>query len=118
MAALPQGNNGINGSYTVQSPASQVPLPMTPQSAALGPAVQATVPSTPQSATYNGMFSGNVFERADTLLSINSSSVISSRAGTMTSNFGSNDGTLTPASMLSPMNSLGSRFNSSGKVTF
>jgi hypothetical protein len=25
---------------------------------------------------------------------------------------------LTPASMLSPMNSLGSRFNSSGKVTF
>ncbi|KAJ4306757.1 RAM signaling network component [Collariella sp. IMI 366227] len=47
------------------------PLPMTPQSAALGPAVQATVPSTPQS----GSFSGNVFdvhgsrERSDTLLS-------------------------------------------------
>jgi hypothetical protein len=117
MAALPQANNGINGSYVVQSPASQVPLPMTPQSAALGPAVQATVPSTPQSATYNGMFSGNVFERADTFLSMNGSSVVSSRAGTMTSTLGSNDGSMTTASMLSPMNSFGSRFNS-GKVTF
>ena len=56
------------GTYAVQSPAVHMPLPMTPQSAALGPAVQATVPSTPQSATFNGMFSGNVFERADAFL--------------------------------------------------
>jgi hypothetical protein len=117
MAAPPQSSNGVNGSYTVQSPAVQMPLPMTPQSAALGPAVQATVPSTPQSATFNGMFSGNVFERADALLSMNGSSVVSSRAGTMTSTLGSNDGSMTPASMLSPMNSFGSRYNT-GKVTF
>jgi hypothetical protein len=117
MAALPQSNNGVNGSYGVQSPAVQMQLPMTPQSAALGPAVQATVPSTPQSATFNGMFSGNVFERADTFISMNGSSVASSRAGTMTSSMGSNDGSMTPASMLSPMNSFGSRYNT-GKVTF
>lgn len=91
-------------------------LPMTPQSAALGPAVQATVPSTPQSATFNGMFSGNVFERADTFISMNGSSAVSSRAGTMTSTMGSND-SMTPVSMLSPMNSFGSRYNT-GKVTF
>ena len=78
MAALPQSNNGINGAYTVQSPAVQMPLPMTPQSAALGPAVQATVPSTPQSASFNGIFTGNVFERADALMSMNGTSVVSS----------------------------------------
>lgn len=60
-------------------------MPMTPASAALGPAVQATVPSAPQSAGYNtGMFQGNVFERADALLSMGGSSAFSSRAGTMT----------------------------------
>jgi hypothetical protein len=32
--------NGPNITYTLQSPSSQVALPMTPQSAALGPAVQ------------------------------------------------------------------------------
>jgi len=117
--AAPHTTNGMsNGSsYTTQSPASQVPLPMTPQSAALGPAVQATVPSTPQSASYNAMFSGNVFERADALLSMNSS-VASSRNGTMTSTLGSNDGSMTPGSIISPMNSFGSRFNPAGKVTF
>lgn len=113
--AAPQSSNG--STFTTQSPASQVPLPMTPQSAALGPAVQATVPSTPQSASYNAMFSGNVFERADALLSMNNSS-ISSRNGTMTSMLGSNDGSMTPASMLSPMNGFGTRFNGNGKVTF
>lgn len=119
---LTKSNTTINGSsYTTQSPASQVPLPMTPQSAALGPAVQATVPSTPQSASYNAMFSGNVFERAEALLSMNGGSVLSSRAGTMTSVLGgANDGMMTPASMLSPMNSINLRFNGNGngKVTF
>ncbi|CZS98374.1 hypothetical protein WAI453_005849 [Rhynchosporium graminicola] len=116
--ATPQTNGMSNGNYSVQSPASQVPLPMTPQIAALGPAVQATVPSTPQSAAYNGIFNGNVFDRADTLLSMNGSSVSSSRTGTMTSAYGSNDGTATPASIISPMNSLGSRFNGVNKVSF
>ncbi|KAH7356731.1 RAM signaling pathway protein-domain-containing protein [Rhexocercosporidium sp. MPI-PUGE-AT-0058] len=116
--ATPQANGMSNGTYSAQSPASQVPLPMTPQSAALGPAVQATVPSTPQSASYNGIFNGNVFDRADTLLSMNGGSVSSSRTGTMTSSYGSNDGTMTPASILSPMNSFGSRFNGNNKVAF
>jgi hypothetical protein len=115
LATSQTANPMPNGSsYTTKSPASQVPLPMTPQSAALGPAVQATVPSTPQSASYNAMFSGNVFERADALLSMSGSSAASSRAGTMTSN----DGTMMPTSMLSPLNSMNSRFNGNGRVAF
>ncbi len=114
--AAPQASNG--SSYTTQSPASQTPLPMTPQSAALGPAVQATVPSTPQSASYNAMFSGNVFERGDALLSMsNGGSLASSRAGTMTSALGANDGMMTPASIISSLN-VSSKFNGIGKVTF
>ncbi|KAJ8059712.1 hypothetical protein OCU04_011358 [Sclerotinia nivalis] len=104
-----QANGGSNGSYTTQSPASQVPLPMTPQSAALGPAVQATVPSTPQSAAFGAMFNGNVYERADTYLSNGS------RAGTMTSQLGVNDG---PTIMLSPSHYMNNRFNSNGRVGF
>lgn len=122
--AGPQSTNGmVNGSYTTQSPASQAPLPMTPQSAALGPAVQATVPSTPQSASYDQMFNGSVFERAGTYLAnMSNSSVASSRTGTMSSTLGSNDGMMTPASVLSPMNSMSSmsssRFNVNGKMAF
>lgn len=104
-----QVNGGSNGSYTTQSPASQVPLPMTPQSAALGPAVQATVPSTPQSSAFGAMFHGNVYERADTYLSNGS------RAGTMTSQLGVNDG---PTIMLSPSHYMNNRFNSNGRVGF
>ncbi|KAK8107200.1 uncharacterized protein PG998_009213 [Apiospora kogelbergensis] len=54
-----------------------------PQSAALGPAVQATVPSTPQSASFDRAFSGNVFERADALISMGGLQL--SRTGTMNS---------------------------------
>jgi len=84
----------------------QLPVPMTPQSAALGPAVQATVPSTPQSASFSAAFSGGVFERADALISYGGLSM-SSRSGTMsttgTSSLGSGgDGTLTPNSIMSP----------------
>jgi hypothetical protein len=121
LAGSSQGNGILNGtSYAtmgVQSPASQVPLPMTPASAALGPAVQATVPSTPQSATYNAMFSGNVFERADALLSM-TSSTNTYRSGTMSSAFGSAEGSMGPPSVLSPMSSINSRYNGNGKVTF
>lgn len=118
LASAGPSNGMTNGSTYTQSPASQVPLPMTPQSAALGPAVQATVPSTPQSASFNAVFSGNVFERADTLLSMNSNSTVSSsRTGTMSSVLGGNDGSMTPASMLSPMHSMNLRYNS-GKVSF
>lgn len=114
--AQAQGSNSMPNvsSYTTKSPVSQIPLPMTPQSAALGPAVQATVPSTPQSASYNAMFSGNVFERADALLSMSGSSAASSRAGTMTSN----DGNMIPSSVLSPLNSMNSRFNGNGRMAF
>ena len=105
--------------YTIQSLASQTSLPMTPQSAALGPAVQATVPSTPQSAAYNAMFSGNVFERADAYLSMNGGSTMSSRNGTMTSAvLGPNDGSMTPTSIWSPVNSSNSRSNGGGKMAF
>ncbi|PCG89703.1 RAM signaling pathway, SOG2 [Penicillium occitanis (nom. inval.)] len=46
-------------------------IPATPLSAALGPAVQATIPSTPASAYSDRFFAGDVFQRADTLLSMN-----------------------------------------------
>jgi hypothetical protein len=113
-----------NVSYILQSPASQVPMPMTPASAALGPAVQATVPSAPQSASYNTtMFQGNVFERADQLLSMGGSSAFSSRAGTMTwASLGSNGegpGSVGSGSTFSPTNGMngGLRYGS-GKVVF
>ncbi|KAI1373801.1 RAM signaling pathway protein-domain-containing protein [Hypoxylon crocopeplum] len=69
--------------YSSSSAVTQIQLPMTPQSAALGPAVQATVPSTPQSASFANAFAGNVFERADALISMGGLSM--SRTGTMTS---------------------------------
>ncbi|KAL2809955.1 RAM signaling pathway protein-domain-containing protein [Aspergillus granulosus] len=47
-----------------------VNLPATPLSAALGPAAQATVPSTPASAYSDKFFEGDVFQRADSLLSM------------------------------------------------
>lgn len=64
-----------------------VQLPMTPQSAALGSAAQATVPSTPQSVAFANALNGNVFERADTLLSMGAGMPMS-RTGTMTSTSG------------------------------
>ncbi|KAI1083761.1 RAM signaling pathway protein-domain-containing protein [Whalleya microplaca] len=67
--------------YSSSSSVTQMQMPMTPQSAALGPAVQATVPSTPQSASFANAFSGNVFERADALLSMGGLAL--SRTGTM-----------------------------------
>ena len=147
--ATSQSSQTPNGSaYTTRSPVTQG-LPMTPQSAALGPAVQATVPNSSASNenSYNAMFSKyltldfthllkhlaceclicfncwpacsgrNFFERADSYLS-NGGSLASSRAGTMTSNY-TNDGTLTPASIVSPMNT-GSRMNvnMNGKAAF
>ncbi|KAF7585925.1 RAM signaling network component [Aspergillus hancockii] len=54
---------------TSVSPQS-VTLPATPLSAALGPAAQATVPSTPASAYSDKFFEGDVFQRADSLLSM------------------------------------------------
>lgn len=45
-------------------------VPATPLSAALGPAVQATIPSTPASAYSDRFFAGDVFQRAETLLSM------------------------------------------------
>ena len=69
--------------YPSSSTGTQMQLPMTPQSAALGPAVQATVPSTPQSGSFANVFSGNVFERADALISMGGLNM--SRTNTMNS---------------------------------
>lgn len=117
-------SGGAGGNQAIQ-------LPMTPQSAALGPAVQATVPSTPQSASFNNVFSGNLFERADTLIS--SGGISMSRTGTFSSNSGSSglnsissnlsahpDGSMTPSSMLSPgpLGPLPFRLNNGNKVAF
>ncbi len=71
------------GHYSTNSAATQVSMPMTPQSAALGPAVQATVPSTPQSASFANAFAGNVFERADALMAMGG--LPFARTGTMNS---------------------------------
>ncbi|KAJ5725742.1 uncharacterized protein N7483_007099 [Penicillium malachiteum] len=54
---------------TSLSPQS-ITVPATPLSAALGPAAQATVPSTPASAYSDKFFEGDVFQRADSLLSM------------------------------------------------
>lgn len=109
-------SSGVNmgGNTMLQNPA---PIPMTPASAALGPAVQATVPSTPQSGSYNSMFAGTVFERADALLS----SGASSRTGTMNSSISGLDGTVTPnssfTSIMSPLGGSGTaRYNLNGRV--
>lgn len=113
-----------------------IQLPMTPQSAALGPAVQATVPSTPQTGSFASAFSGNVFERADTLIS--SGGISMSRTNTFSSNSGgssglnsinstltANDGSMTPSTMLSPgplgqgpLGPLPLRLNYGNKVAF
>ncbi|KAI1269571.1 RAM signaling pathway protein [Xylariaceae sp. FL1019] len=71
--------------YSSNSTHTQIQLPMTPQSAALGPAVQATVPSTPQSGSFAKAFAGDVFERADTLISQGGLSMPISRTNTMNS---------------------------------
>jgi hypothetical protein len=115
LASPGQSNGNGNSAYTLQSPSSQISLPMTPASAALGPAVQATVPSTPQSASYSTtMFHGNVFERADALLSTTNGAF--SRTGTMTSAFISGDSNA-PGSILSP--SMNLRYMGiGGKVVF
>lgn len=128
-SAVPSSNNGPFG----HGASNTVQLPMTPQSAALGPAVQATVPSTPQSASFAGAFNGNVFERADALISMGGLHM-PSRSGTMSTTTGSSslssissslsstqDGTMTPNSMLSPSGPFGPfplRLNNGSKVAF
>ena len=61
-----------SGPDSVSPPGSGgVPLPATPLSAALGPAAQATVPSSMTNAYSNQrFFGGDVFQRADALLSM------------------------------------------------
>ncbi|KAJ5172442.1 hypothetical protein N7492_005035 [Penicillium capsulatum] len=65
LAAHPNANPLSMG----MSPQS-ITVPATPLSAALGPAAQATVPSTPASAYSDKFFEGDVFQRADSLLSM------------------------------------------------
>lgn len=123
-------SSGYGGSSSQGQAQSQ--LPMTPQSAALGPAVQATVPSTPQSASFSSVFNGNVFERADTLISSGGRSM-GSRTGTFSSHnssslssinstFSSVDELATPSSTVSPSiyggGPLPLRLNNGSKVTY
>ena len=62
---------GSGGSNAAASSSPYTPsVPATPLSAALGPAAQATVPATPASASLNRSFEGDVFQRADSLLSM------------------------------------------------
>ena len=67
--SIPAINQFQGGAQNGLSPLS-VALPATPLSAALGPAAQATIPSTPASAYGDQFFAGNVFQRADSLLSM------------------------------------------------
>lgn len=112
-----------------RSTGTLVQLPMTPQSAALGPAVQATVPSTPQSGSFANVFSGNVFERADALISMGGLNL--SRTNTMNSTSTMSLNSLSSitsagddrqgASMLSPTNTTGAsayRVNGGNKPVF
>ncbi|KAK5090011.1 RAM signaling network component [Lithohypha guttulata] len=64
--SMPTPTSG--GSVTPMSATS--PIPATPLSAALGPAAQATVPSTPAALYKDSFFKGDVFQRADSLLSM------------------------------------------------
>ncbi|SPO03969.1 related to adenylate cyclases [Cephalotrichum gorgonifer] len=125
------GGGGILSPLSAQE--GQMQVPVTPQSAALGPAVQATVPSTPQSASFSGAFSGNVFERADALMSYGGLSMghlghghghghggMGSRAGTMSGNsslsstLSSMQDPMTPATIISP----GSSVRLNGRMAF
>ncbi|CAK7204583.1 RAM signaling network component [Sporothrix eucalyptigena] len=131
-SAMSNMTSPLSGGSSVMSGGNQtIQLPMTPQSAALGPAVQATVPSTPQSASFNSVFSGNLFERADTLIS--SGGISMSRTATFSSASGSSglnsisstlsahaDGSMTPSSMLSPgpLGPLPFRLNNGNRVAF
>ncbi|KAL4878538.1 RAM signaling pathway protein-domain-containing protein [Aspergillus karnatakaensis] len=71
---LPSQNSHLHAQHHPQINTSLSPqsitLPATPLSAALGPAAQATVPSTPASAYSDKFFEGDVFQRADSLLSM------------------------------------------------
>lgn len=125
-----EGSNYYSpGHYVSYSNLAQGQLPVTPQSAALGPAVQATVSSTPQSASFAHAFSGNVFERADALISMGGLSM--SRSGTLSSanhsafnsisSMSSAQDERGPESLLSPSNGLGPmsyRRNGGGKPAF
>ena len=76
----PSGNGTINGQLTAArtngyqrkhgNSISSPYVPTTPLSAALGPAAQATVPNTARSSNFDRSFQGDVFQRADSLLTL------------------------------------------------
>ncbi|KAI9889880.1 MAG: RAM signaling network component [Vezdaea aestivalis] len=69
-----------SASHTASSSSASISstIPATPLSAALGPAVQATVPTNGSISRSNTTFSGNVYERADSLLSSRSRVTVTS----------------------------------------
>lgn len=72
LASLQTPSLQTSGSASAGSGASPLSaqMPPTPLSAALGSAIQATVPSTPASLYGDSFFKGDVFQRADSLLSM------------------------------------------------
>lgn len=60
----------LQGQHSQHHASTSMLPPATPLGAALGPAAQATVPSTPASAYSDKFFEGDVFQRADSLLSM------------------------------------------------
>ncbi|KAI9771324.1 MAG: RAM signaling network component [Geoglossum simile] len=101
--AVPIGSNlnSLNNPVSATSPASPyvTPLPATPLSAALGPAVQATVPSMPTAQNTYGIFSGTVFERADSLLSMPTRSLTTG----VTDGYNQTGNSGMPSTLLSPI---------------
>ncbi|ETN40185.1 uncharacterized protein HMPREF1541_04461 [Cyphellophora europaea CBS 101466] len=76
LSALPPDLSAVPGFDRMHGPSPLTsPLPATPLSAALGPAAQATIPTSapptavPTSANPINLFRGDVFQRADALLS-------------------------------------------------
>lgn len=73
--------SAMSSMSTMQSGFSpqSVQIPVTPLGAALGAAAQATVPTTPASASSDRFFAGDVFQRADSLLSMQTTAPVFAR---------------------------------------
>lgn len=104
-----EGVEDTSSPYSTHGTNTPVPMPMTPQSAALGPAVQATVPSTPKNGSFSAAFNGGLFERAETLIQMGGPGM-GSRSGTMqstsTASLNSIGTTLSGESAMTPNSAL------------
>ncbi|RKF81729.1 hypothetical protein GcM3_032026 [Golovinomyces cichoracearum] len=108
-------SSGVIGSRPTK-PRSQKSVPTTPVSTALGSISHSSTTSTNQNVSNGFMLTGNVFERADALLSMNGS--VASSRNNMTSSLGSTGSTDNniPTPVLTPANSFSSKYKAMGKV--